>query len=168
MRKYLSSIILFLVLGIGATLFYVNQKETETPEVKLIQQFREAEIINPAEGPEFQPESFDAKYQVIAYSESVVGKSIITFDWNPYFENNPEIEFIFYYSGKNKNELIEWMKRTDFQRPILYDPEKVFHSKNVGDEVTSIVFNTKDGVKQFLKNPTFPDYQDSLDELVGK
>lgn len=168
MRKYLSSIIFFLVLGLGAFLFFVNQKETETPEVKLIQHFRDAEVINPNDGPGFVTESFDAKYQVIAYSESVVGMSIITFDWNPYFENNPEIEFIFYYSGKDREELVSWMKETDFQHPVLYDPGKIYYKNNVIGDTKSIVFNTKDGVKQFLKNPSFPDYQDSLDELVGK
>ncbi|WP_425637703.1 hypothetical protein ACPUEN_20075 [Algoriphagus yeomjeoni] len=168
MRKYLSSIILFLVLGIGALLFYMNQKETETPEVKLIQHFREADIINPAKGPEFQSESFDAKYQVIAYSESVKGMSIITFDWKQYFENNPEIVFIFYYSGKDKQELVNWMEETNFQHPVLYDPEKIFYKNNVIGDTKSIVFNTKDGIKHSLENPSFPNYQDSLDELVGK
>jgi hypothetical protein len=165
MRKYQNSFIVFLLLGIGALLFFVNRKETDTPEKKIIQHFRAAEVINPIDGPGFDAESFDAKYQVIAYSESVVGMSIITFNWNPYFENNPDIEFIFYYSGKDREKLVEWMKRTGFQRPVLYDPEKVFHSKNVIDEMTSIVFNTKAGVVEFLENPSFPNYQDFLDEL---
>lgn len=168
MRKYLSSIIIFLVLGVGALLFYMNQKTTETPEVKLIQHFREADIINPGKGQEFQPESFDAKYQVIAYSESVRGMSIITHDWNPYFDNNPEIEFIFYYSGNDRDELVNWMTENNFQRPVLFDPEKVFYQNNVIGDTKSIVFNTKDGIKQFLANPSFPDYQDSLNELVGR
>ncbi len=167
MQKYLSSILLFLVLGIGVLLFYVNQKETETPEVKLIQHFREAEVINPTNGPRFDAASFDAKYQVIAYSESVVGMSIITFDWNPYFENNPEIVFIFYYSGKNKEELVSWMKETDFHHPVLYDPEKLYYKNNVIGDTKSIVFNTKDGEVQFLENPSFPNYQEFLDELIG-
>jgi reverse gyrase len=102
---------------------------------------------------------------VIAYSESVVGIPIITFNWNPYFKNNADIEFIFYYSGKDRGELVEWMKRTGIQRPVLYDSEKVFHSKNVIEEMTSIVFNTKAGVVQFLENPSFSKYQDFLDEL---
>lgn len=105
---------------------------------------------------------------MIAYSESVGGMPIITFNWNSYFENNPDIEFIFYYSGKDRGELVEWMKENDSRRPVLYDPEKVFHSKNVIDEMTSIVFNTKAGVLQFLENPSFPNYKDFLDELKEK
>lgn len=167
MRKYQNSIILFLLLGIGALLFFVDRKETETPVKKIIQHFREAEVINSLQGPKFDPAWFDAKYQVIAYTESVVGLSIITFDWNRYFENNPEIEFIFYYSGKDREELVEWMKVTGFRRPVLYDPEKGFYSNNVIGDTKSIVFNTEDGVVQFLENPSFPNYQDFLEQLKG-
>jgi hypothetical protein len=105
---------------------------------------------------------------VIAYSESVGGMPIITFNWNPYFENNPKIEFIFYYSGKDRDELVEWMKRTDFQRPILYDINRVFYKNNVIGDTKSIVFNTRYDVKQFLENPSFPNYKDFLDELKEK
>lgn len=105
---------------------------------------------------------------MIAYSESVGGMPIITFNWNPYFENNPKIEFIFYYSGKDRDELVEWMKRTDFQRPILYDPNRVFYKNNVIGDTKSIVFNTRYDVKQFLENPSFPNYKDFLDELKEK
>lgn len=157
-----------MLLGIGTLLFFVNRTETNTPEKKLIQHFTAAEVINLIDGPGFDSESFDAKYQVIAYSESVVGMSIIIFNWNPYFENNPEIEFIFYYSGKDRGELAEWMKRTGFQRPILYDPNRVFYKNNVIGDTKSIVFNTRNGVKQFLENPSFPNYQESLDKLKSR
>ncbi|WP_339702394.1 hypothetical protein [Algoriphagus aquimarinus] len=166
MRKFRNSIIVILLLGIASALFFVNQKEKEMPEEKLIQHFREAEVINPIQGPKYDPAWFDSKYQVIAYSESVVGMSIITYDWNLYFDNNPEIEFIFYYSGKDKNKLMEWMKETGFRRPVLYDPEKVYYKNNVIGDTRSIVFNTKDGVVQFLENPSFPNYQEFLDELI--
>jgi hypothetical protein len=165
MLKYQNSVIIFLILGIGALIFFGNRKETYTHEKKLIHHFRAAEVINPIDGLGFSSESFDAKYQVIAYSESVVGMSIITFNWNPYFENNPDIEFIFYYSGKDRDELVEWMKENDFLRPILYDPNKVFYKNNVIGETKSLVFNTRDGVKQSLASPSFSNYQDFLNEL---
>lgn len=168
MRKYQNSIIVFTLLGIGALLYFVNRKESDTPEKKKIQHFKEAEVINTPQGPRFDPIWFNAKYQVIAYTESVVGFSIITFDWNPYFENNPEIEFIFYYSGKDREELVEWMKTTGFRRPVLYDPEKVFYSNNVIGDTKSIVFNTENGVVQFLENPSFSNYQNFLDQLKGR
>lgn len=102
---------------------------------------------------------------MIAYSKSLIGRSIITFDWNQYFDNNPEIKFIFYYSGENREELVDWMKKTGFRHPVLFDPEKVFYSGNVTGDTKAIVFNTKEGVVQFLENPSFPNYQDFLDEL---
>ena len=94
--------------------------------------------------------------------------SIITFEWNYYFDNNSEIEFIFYYSGKDKKKLMEWMKETGFRRPILYVPEKVYYKNNVIGDTKSIVFNAKDGAVQFLENPSFPNYQEYLDELIEK
>lgn len=168
MRKYQTSIIIFLIFGIATLLFFVNQKETETSKGKLIQHFRGAEVINPIEGPKFDSNWFDAKYQVVAYTQSIGEYSIITYDWNPYFDNNPEFEFIFYYSGSDKDKLVNWMTETDFRRPVLYDPEKVFYKENVIGDTKTIVFNVKDGVKQFLENPSFPNYQEFLDELKEK
>ncbi len=168
MRKYQNSIILILLLGIGGLLFFINNKETETPEGKTILHFREAEIINPVKGPKFDPARFEAKYQVIVYSENLGDYSIITYDWNPYFVNNPEIEFIFYYSGKDKNKLIKWMEESDFHKPVLYDPNKVYYKNNVTGDTKSIVFNAKEGVVQFLENRSFSNYQEYLDKLKEK
>ena len=168
MRKYQNSIILFLLLVIGGLLFFIYQKETETPKGKRIIHFREAEIINPVQGQKFDPAWFDSEYQVIAYTEFIGDFSIITYDWNPYFDANPEIEFIFYYSGKDKEKLVKWMGKNEFRRPVLFDPEKVFYNQNVTGNTSSIVFNLKNGIVQFLENPSFPNYQEYLDELKEK
>lgn len=165
MRKYQNSIIFLLLLLIGGLLFFINQKETDTPKGKRIIHFREAEIINPVQGPKFDSAWFDSEYQVIVYSQDLGDFSIITYDWDCYFENNPEIEFIFYYSGKDRNEFVEWIKENEFGKPVLYDPEKVFYNQNVTGETMSIVLNTKDGIVQFLENPSFPNYQEYLDRL---
>lgn len=168
MRRYQNSLIVLLLLCIAGLLYFVRFKEKETPRGKSIIHFREAEVINPHEGPRFDSVWFDAEYQVIAYSQSIGDYSIITHDWNPYFEKNPEIEFIFYYSGENREKLVEWMKETNFRKPVLYDPNKVFYKNNVIGDTNSIVFNTKEGVVQFLENPSFSNYQEFLDKLVGK
>jgi hypothetical protein len=165
MRKYQNSVILILLIGIGGLLFFINQKETETPKGKLIQHFKRAEVINPEQGAKFHSSWFDASYQVIVFAQNLSEYSILNFDWNPYFENNPEIKFIFYYSGKDKSKIETWMKETGFQRPILYDPAKTFYNQNVVGDTNGIVFNTKNGIVQFLENPSFPNYQDFLDEL---
>jgi len=168
MRKYQNSVILILLIGIGALLFFINQKETETPKGKQIQHFRNAEVINPDRGTKFDSSWFDADFQVIVFANNLSEYSIFNFDWNPYFENNPEIKFIFYYSGNEKSKIEKWMKETDFQWPILYDPAKAFYIQNVVGDTNGIVFNTKNGIVQFLENPSFPNYQDFLDELKGK
>lgn len=168
MRKYQNSIILIIVIGIGTLLFFINQKETETPKGKQIQHFKNAEIINPIGDLKFDSSWFDADLQVIVFANNLSEYSILNFDWNPYFTNNPEIKFIFYYSGNDKSKIETWMKETGFQRPILYDPAKEFYTKNVTGKTNSIVFNTKNGIVQFLENPSFPNYQDFLDELKGK
>jgi hypothetical protein len=165
MRKYQNSIIFLLLLLIGGLLFFINQKETEIPKGKRIIHFREAEIINPVQGPKFDSAWFNSEYQVIAYSQNLGDFSIITYDWDSYFKNNPEIEFIFYYSGKDRDELVEWIKENEFGKPVLYDPEKVFYNQNVTGETMSIVLNTKDGIVQFLENPSFSNYQEYLDRL---
>ncbi len=165
MLKFRNSVILVLLIGVGILLFFINKKETETPKGKLIQHFRNAEVINPEQGLKFDSSWFDASYQVVVFTQNLQEYSIFTFDWNIYFENNPEIKFIFYYSGKDKSKLVEWMKKTGFQMPVLYDPNKEFYSKNVTGMTNSIVFNTKNGIVQFLENPSFPNYQDYLDKL---
>jgi hypothetical protein len=60
---------------------------------------------------------------------------------------------------------VEWLKVTGFRRPVLFDPGKVFYSNNVMGETKSIVFNIQDSVVQFLENPSFPNYQDFLNQL---
>jgi hypothetical protein len=57
------------------------------------------------------------------------------------------------------------MEGTGFQRPILYDPDRKFYASNVTGDTNGITFNTKDGIVQFLENPSFPNYQDFLNEL---
>jgi hypothetical protein len=165
MRKYQNSVILSLLVGIGALLFFINQKATETPKGKQIQHARNLEVINSTKGPKFDSTWFDAKYQVIVFAHGLSNYSLLNFDWTPYFENNPEIRFIFYYSGKDRSKLEEWMEGNGFQRPILYDPDRKFYASNVTGDTNGITFNTKDGIVQFLENPSFPNYQDFLNEL---
>lgn len=167
MRKYQNSIILILGFGVGLLVYFVFKKETETSQGKIIEHYRDAEVINPAQGPQFDPRWFDSKYQVVVYDQSFSKWSFFSQDWNLYFQENPEVAFIFYYSGEDKSKLMSWMRETGFNRPVLYDPSKVFYSKNVIGDTNGIVFNVKDGRVQFLENPTFPNYQELLDTLQG-
>ena len=131
MQKFRNSIILVFLLGIATLLLFINQKETETPDGKQILHFKEAEVINPSQGPKFDSAWFDSEFQVITYFTYFGEYSAINLDWNSYFENDYEIKFIFYYSGKDKEELMKWMEENDFRRPGLNDPDKVFYANNV-------------------------------------
>lgn len=168
MQKFRNSIILVFLLGVVTLLIFINQKETETPDGKRVLHFKEAEVIDPPQGPKFDTDWFDSKYQVITYFTYFGEFSAINFDWNSYFDSNPDIKFIFYYSGKKKEELVKWIEENDFRRPVLYDPDKVFYTNNVTSRVSSIVLNTNNGIVKSVANPSFPNYQDSLDELVGR
>lgn len=167
MRKFQNSLIVLLLLLIGGLLFFINKKETDTSEGNRIHHVKNLEVINPPNGPKFDSSWFDSEFQVIVYSGNIGDYSIITYDWDPYFENNPEIKFIFYYSGQDKNKLIKWMEENEFRRPVIYDPEKLFYKLNITGKTSSIVLNTKAGVVQFLENPSFSNYQKFLDELKG-
>lgn len=123
------------------------------------------EVITNEHTQKFDKAWFNSEKQVVIYASHLGEFSMFNQNWKPFIIENPEIKFIFYYSGKNKNRLQEWMNSQKFPSPILFDPDKLFYESNITSKVSSICFLVNDGEIISLSNPTFPEFQERLDEL---
>lgn len=59
------------------------------------------------------------------------------FDWKGYQSNFPEISFLFYFSGKDKNHLESELTALEFPYPVIFDPDYRFYKENNLDSIKS-------------------------------
>lgn len=166
MRKYLTLNKIILLLITIIIVVFMWSSNLEKSQGREIVHFENAEVVNPFEDVSFSQDWFDSEHQVVTYTSNLGEYSILNFDWETAIENNPEYKFIFYYSGKRKEKLENWLKENDFKHPILFDPEKTFYNENIVDKVTSIAFIVKSNRIIQLSNPSIPSFQSDLDEVV--
>lgn len=122
-------------------------------------------VIEPSDSVKFDTGWFDSKYKVAVYMNKV-GRSIKTLDWQPAISNNKEVAFLFYISEKDSSKLIRQLKENNFSHPVIYDPNKEFYKANGIGKVSFISFLLKDDRKVEMGNPSFPNFQERLDELT--
>jgi hypothetical protein len=124
-------------------------------------------IIEPSDSVKFDTSWFDSEYKVAVYMNKV-GRSLTTLDWQPAISNNKEVAFLFYISEKDSSKLIRQLKEYNFSHPVIHDPNKEFHKANGIGEVSFISFLLKDNRKVEMGNPSFPKFQERLDELTNE
>jgi len=134
-----------------------NLKVKFTPDFIFDQEIRDA--------VKFNTSWFDSKYKVAVYM-SKVGRSITNLDWQPAISNNKEVAFLFYISEKDPAKLIRQLRENNFSHPVIHDPNKEFYKANGIGEVSFISFLLKDDRKVEMGNPSFPNFQERLDELT--
>ncbi|WP_144602187.1 hypothetical protein [Algoriphagus algorifonticola] len=123
-------------------------------------------IIDPLRTNAFDKSWFNHEMQVVIYTSHLGKYSILNFNWKEAIDNNPKIKFIIYYSGKDLEEIKDWMIKNKFDHPILFDPEKRFYSKNVKDRVSSIAYILRDNRIIKASNPSIPSFQEDLNNLI--
>jgi hypothetical protein len=146
-------------------LIFFYFKPARSKEGRLIQHYRNAEIINPSKKVEFSEDWFESTYQVVIYTTYTGQYSILNFDWKSAIDENPDFKFIFYYSGRNISDLNEWIKKNQWEHPILLDKGKIFYNANVNSKVSSIAYLVKNNRIIKLSNPSIPSFHNDLEHL---
>ncbi|MDO9554761.1 hypothetical protein [Rhodonellum sp.] len=113
--------------------------------------------------------STNGQHQIVTYTTSLTKWSFLNFAWEEYIVNHPEIDFIFYYSGADTVALKEWLSLNKFSSPVLFDIDGEFKRDNIKDKkLTSISFVVKKGSIIDFSNPSQPDFEKVLRELLSQ
>ncbi|MHA7130710.1 hypothetical protein [Algoriphagus namhaensis] len=125
------------------------------------------EVVSPATDSIFNLD-FENENMVVAYASNLHPINILGLDWGEVMAQHPDVTYLFYYSGKSKQELEEYMRRKEIDFPIFFDPEKKFYSTNIRDKVTGISFLVKNGRVYKLGNPSVPNFADDIAAMKGE
>ncbi|MCH6200305.1 hypothetical protein MMU07_12000 [Aquiflexum sp. LQ15W] len=98
---------------------------------------------------------FSCANQVIVFSNSSFFPFSEAFLWTEIREQFPEIGFIFYFSGEDKDSLTQKLAELKFPFPVFHDPEFRFYQENLLDTINTTydvlyAFHVKNG---FYKKP---------------
>jgi hypothetical protein len=165
MPRYLSLNKIILIAIMAVLIFMKWGPGNGKSEGRKVTHFEGSELVNPFGEVEFSKSWFEHKYQVVIYETQLDRYSILNFDWESAISNNPEYRFVFYFSGKSKDDLEDWLRAENFRHPLLFDPNKEFYRNNIQDKVTGTAYILKN--KRIVKasNPSIPNFQSDLDNV---
>lgn len=92
------------------------------------------------------------------------------FLWTEFKEKFPEVGFIFYFSGQDREKLVRELEVLNFPYPGFHDPEFLFYQLNQLDTIQTTYnvmhcFHLKDGI--FIKRAQIGMGEYFLEELEG-
>lgn len=120
---------------------------------------------------------FDCDNQVVVYfnyDKLMLVPFSKVFRWDETKEKYPEITFIFYFTGKDKETLKKELEKMSFHYPVLHDPTNSFYKTNHLD-TTSL--NNKHFMAYILKHQRAKSlanlgmvdlFHEQLDKIVAK
>jgi hypothetical protein len=115
----------------------------------------------------FQVPDLKSRYQVVTFTTRFNEWSFLNSPWEKSQSDFPEVEYIFYYSGKDTVGLKEWMVKNKFTYPILFDYTGEGWENNIEGKLTNISFVVKDGKIVDLSNAGRPDFEEILNGMIS-
>lgn len=96
------------------------------------------ELVN--QGSEQDSVCISCSHQVVVFHDFDKSSFFVfssKFRWAEFREEFPEVGFLFYFSGEDRNKLVQELQELDFPFPAFHDPDFRFYHANRLDTVTA-------------------------------
>ncbi|WP_194975257.1 hypothetical protein [Aquiflexum lacus] len=160
--------VLVLSFALCTAITGCNNKKSESKFREIVLP-ENLEFIEINKSQKFDKSWFDRKYKVVVFARHADTHSPFELDWQSAISEFQDIAFLFYVSEKDTAKLIRNLKKVNFTHPVIHDPSEEFRELNVkGKEWTFISYLVKENEIVGMGNPSFPDFNKRLSELIDE